>query len=77
LPFTVTGMAITSIPVLCIVPGLGLWIGLAYGLTRLIHAQRAGKPLFYERHRKAVRSFRSPFIQPGVLYQCQINRRRL
>ncbi len=70
LPLTVTAMAITSIPVLCILPGLGLWVGLAYGLTRWIHAQRAGKPLFYERHRKAVRGWRSPFIQHGRIYQC-------
>lgn len=71
LPLTGAGMALTSIPVIGILPGLGLWVGLAYGFTRLIHAQRAGKPLFYEKHRKKVRGFRSPFIQAGVIYQSQ------
>ena len=71
LPLTVAAMTLTSIPVIILLPGLGLWVGLAYGFTRLIHAQRAGKPLFYEKHRKKVRGFRSPFIRPGVIYQAQ------
>ncbi len=71
LPLTAVAMTLTPIPVIGILPGLGLWAGLAYGFTRLIQAQRAGKPLFYEQHRKKVRGFRSPFIQPGVIYQAQ------
>ncbi len=71
LPLTAAAMTLTVLPVIILLPGLGLWVGLAYGFTRLIHAQRAGKPLFYERHRKKVRGFRSPFIPPGVIYQAQ------
>ncbi len=50
--------------------GLVGWWALAYALfARHIHRHRAGKPLYFERHRKTAR--RPPFIQPGRRYQCQ------
>ena len=43
------------------------WLALAYGLLRRIHRFRAGKPLYFERHRKIARG--PAFIQPGRCYQ--------
>jgi hypothetical protein len=39
----------------------------AYGLLRRIHRFRAGKPLYFERHRKIAQG--PAFIQPGRRYQ--------
>ena len=66
-------MMLTPLPVLWLVPGLLLWWGLAYGFTQRIHAQRVGKPLYYERHRRAVRAPGAPFLRPGLIYQAERN----
>lgn len=43
------------------------WLALAYVLLQRIHRFRAGKPLYFERHRKIVRG--SVLIKPGRRYQ--------
>ena len=45
-------MAALSPPVLMIVPGLCLWLVVTRMFLNHINRHRAGKPLFYERHRK-------------------------
>ncbi len=62
--FTVPGMAILGM-----IPGLLIWLGLSYLMTRHIQKYRAGKPLYYERHRQKVRSPSAPFVRAGVVYQ--------
>ena len=51
------------------VVGLALvgWLALAYFLLHRIHRFRAGKPLYFERHRKIARG--PALIKPGRLYQ--------
>ncbi len=50
------------------VVGLALvgWLAGAYGLLRRIHRFRAGKPLYFERHRKIAHG--PAVIQPGRRY---------
>lgn len=69
-PATVGAMALLPSPA-WVAPGLVGWLGLAYALTRHIHKHRAGKPLYYERHRKAVKAPGAPFVKPGQIYQSQ------
>ncbi|TVR65501.1 MAG: DUF3487 family protein [Candidatus Competibacteraceae bacterium] len=70
LPATLAAMfVLPAPPMLMLVPGVLGWLGLTYGLTRHIHRHRAGKPLYYERHRKAVRAAGAPFVRPGAVYQ--------
>jgi hypothetical protein len=54
--------------------GLVGWLALAYALLRRIHHHRAGKPLYFERHRKTARG--AAFIQPGRRYQYSRHRPR-
>lgn len=76
LPVTAGLMGLAPVPpLLLLVPGLLLWLGLAYGCTQHIHRHRAGKPLYYERHRRQVQSARAPFIRAGKVYQAQRARR--
>jgi hypothetical protein len=70
---TLACMLFLPLPVFWLVPGLLLWWGLAYGFTQRIHAQRVGKPLYYERHRRAVRARSAPFIPAGRIYQAERN----
>ena len=69
LPVTAALMAALSPPVLMIVPGLCLWLVVTRMFLNHINRHRAGKPLFYERHRKGrarPRSFaRTPCINSG------------
>lgn len=65
-------LALIGLVLLLRSPGvLGLvlvgWLALAYFLLRRIHRFRAGKPLYFERHRKIARG--PAFIQPGRPYQ--------
>ena len=41
--------------------------------ARLVHDDKTGKPLYYERHRRAVRAPRAPFLRPGLIYQAERN----
>lgn len=75
LPLTVGAMVLVPLPLLLVVPGLLLWLGLAYGFTQRIHRQRAGKPLYYERHRRTVKATATPFVRADRVYQAQRNRR--
>jgi hypothetical protein len=43
------------------------WLALAYGLLHRIHRFRAGKPLYFERHRKIAQG--PALIKPGRRYQ--------
>jgi len=47
--------------------GLVGWLALAYALLRRIHHHRAGKPLYFERHRKIAQG--PALIKPGRRYQ--------
>lgn len=72
LPITAGLMALAPVPpLLLLAPGLLLWLGLAYGCTQHIHRHRAGKPLYYERHRRQAGAARAPFIRAGGVYQTQ------
>ena len=71
IPVTIGLMALGSVPVLMLVPGLLLWVGAAYGFTQHIYQHRAGKPLFHERHRIRVKAAGAPFIRAGSLYQVE------
>lgn len=73
---TAVGLMVLALPSPALL-GLALpsWLGVAYAFTRHIHKHRAGKPLYYERHRVAVRAPGAPFIRPGLTYQAQRTRR--
>ena len=65
-------LALIGLVMLLRSPGvLGLvlvgWLALAYFLLRRIHRFRAGKPLYFERHRKIARG--PALIKPGRRYQ--------
>jgi len=51
--------------------GLLVWVGLSYALMYRLHATRAGKPLHYEVHARAVKRLGAPFIRAGLIYQSQ------
>lgn len=72
-PATLGAMVLLPSPA-WVAPGLVGWLGLAYALTRHIHKHRAGKPLYYERHRKAVKALGAPFVKAGLIYQSQRTR---
>lgn len=67
LPVTAALMAALSPPVLMIVPGLCLWLVVTRMFLNHIHRNRAGRPLFYERHRKGVRH--PAFIRADTVHQ--------
>ncbi|MBK8185636.1 MAG: DUF3487 family protein [Candidatus Competibacteraceae bacterium] len=50
------------------------WLALAYALLHRIHRFRAGKPLYFERHRKTVSG--AAFIKAGRRYQYSRRARR-
>ncbi|MCB1713528.1 MAG: DUF3487 family protein [Candidatus Competibacteraceae bacterium] len=60
--------------VLWFIPGLLGWLGLSYRLTQYIRKYRAGKPLYYERHRR--RAHTPVFIRPQPIYQTERRARR-
>ncbi|MBK8168633.1 MAG: DUF3487 family protein [bacterium] len=51
--------------------GLLVWVGFSYAFMYRLHATRAGKPLHYEVHARAVKRPRAPFIRAGLTYQSQ------
>ncbi|MCB1810679.1 MAG: DUF3487 family protein [Candidatus Competibacteraceae bacterium] len=61
--------------VLWFIPGLLGWLGLSYLLTQHIRKYRAGKPLYFERHRRHAR--RPLFIRPQAIYSLERRARRL
>lgn len=67
LPITVVLMVVSPVPVLMLIPGVLSWLGLTRVFLSHIHRNRAGKPLFYERHKKWSRH--PAFIRAGKLYQ--------
>lgn len=67
LPVTAALMAALSPPVLMIVPGLCLWLVVIRMFLNHINRHRAGKPLFYERHRKEARQ--AAFIRADTVHQ--------
>ena len=71
LPLTGGLMAVSSIPVLMFVPGLFVWLVLTRMFLNHINRHRAGKPLYYERHKKAL--WHPAFIRAGLVYQFSRN----
>ncbi len=68
LPITLGLIAVSSLPVLMVVPGLFVWLVATRMFLNHINHNRAGKPLYYERHKKAARH--PAFIRAGTVHQC-------
>ena len=76
LPATLIGMLWLPLPALpLLIPGVVGWLLLAYLQLRHIRRHRAGKPLYYERHRALLRRGAHPFIVQGKTYQVWRNHR--
>ena len=67
LPVTVVLMAVLPAPIFMLIPGMLGWVALSRLFMGHINRNRAGKPLFYERHKKL--SKHSTFIRAGRMYQ--------
>ena len=67
MPLTVVLMAASPIPVIMLIPGILGWLALTRLFLGQINRNRAGKPLYYERHKKLSRH--PAFIRAGRMYQ--------
>lgn len=56
--------------------GLLVWVGSSYAFMYRQQSTRAGKPLHYEVHVRAVKRPGAPFIRAGLIYQSQRTPRR-
>ena len=67
MPLTVVLMAASPVPVVMLIPGVLGWVALTRLFLGHINRNRAGKPLYYERHKKLSRH--PSFIRAGGVYQ--------
>lgn len=67
MPMTVVLMVASPIPVLMLIPGILGWLALTRFFLGHINRNRAGKPLYFERHKKLSRH--PSFIRAGRIYQ--------